>query len=595
MATPILSLKNVSLSIGTKTLFDGIDLHLEARNRVCLVGRNGMGKSTLLKVIAGIVESDSGERSVKPGLQISYLPQDPFFEEEITVKEYIAKGLKNSDENYRVDMFVADFCLNPDGLLPTLSGGEARRTALARAFIMEPDLVLLDEPTNHLDLPTILWLEDYLKNFKGAFITISHDRAFLKHLTNETLWLDRGKLHFNPQGYATFAEWSTKMLEDEAQEQHRLSKKFDVEMKWLREGLTARRRRNQGRVRALNKLREERRNYIRADRNTKLEISQKESGGKIVIDAENISKSYGDKCVVNGFSPRILWGDRIGIIGPNGAGKTTLLKILLDQLEPDGGTVRHGTRLEPIYFDQKRFALNPEDTLWQALCGAGGDTVYINDRPKHVVGYLKDFLFLEEQAHAMVKTLSGGERNRLLLAKLFTKSSNFMILDEPTNDLDIETLELLEDELSSYPGTLLIVSHDRDFLDHLVTHLYVFEGDGNIIEYPGSYSEYLETQSKAQLSTQQAVKKQPKEKKTKAKTKLSYNEARELEQLPLKIDDINNSIEKLEKILENPEEISKNIDEINSIAAKLTTLRKQLEDAEHKWLELLELQENLEG
>jgi len=601
MPAPILTLKDISLTWGGEPLFSGVSLTIDEGDRACLVGRNGCGKSTLMKIIAGIIEFDDGERSVQSGLKAAYLPQDPPMAPGKPVADFVAEGLNGPDETHRVEYML--HALNLDGTrdLGTLSGGEGRRAAIAQALVSEPDLLLLDEPTNHLDLPTILWLEDELSRFKGAIVTISHDRAFLNKLTRSTLWLDRGQVRQRAEGFESFEKWTNEVMGAEEAEINRMNVKLKEETRWLHRGVTARRKRNMGRLRALYELRENRSAMLaNKDGSVKMTMEKGEKSGKRVIEAEHISKSYDGQPVISDFSTRIMRGDRIGLLGPNGAGKTTLLKMLVGELTPDSGEVTLGTNLEIAVFDQRRASLRDDDTLWEALCETGGDHVTVGGKPRHVVSYLRDFLFDERQARAPVSTLSGGERNRLLLAKLLTKPSNLLVLDEPTNDLDMDTLDLLLELLGDYEGTLLIVSHDRDFLDRLVTSVIAVEGEGHAEEYVGGYSDYLrkisENASPAQPEpTKEKPAAKPKEAKPKKQSKLSYKDQRELDGLPDKMAKLEDEIGALEVTLHDPDLFTKNPDKFQKATDRLSNAQAELAQAEERWLELEALKEELAG
>jgi len=601
MAPPILTLKDITLTWGGDPLFSGVSLTIDEGDRACLVGRNGCGKSTLLKIIAGIIEADSGERTTQTGLKVAYLPQDPPMVPGKAVADFVAEGLNGPDETHRVDYMLHALKLDGTRDLGTLSGGEGRRAAIAQTLVSQPDLLLLDEPTNHLDLPTILWLEDELARFPGAIVAISHDRAFLNKLTRSTLWLDRGTVRQRAEGFTSFEAWTNEVMEAEESEINRLNVKLKEETRWLHRGVTARRKRNMGRLRALYDLREKRAAMLaNKDGSVKMTLDKGEKSGKRVIEAENISKSYDGKPIITDFSTRIIRGDRIGLLGPNGAGKTTLLKMLVGNLAPDSGEVTLGTNLEIAFFDQRRETLRDTDTLWEALCETGGDHVTVGGRPRHVVSYLKDFLFDDRQVRAPVSTLSGGERNRLLLAKLLTKPSNLLVLDEPTNDLDMDTLDLLQELLGDYEGTLLVVSHDRDFLDRLVTSVIAVEGDGVAEEYVGGYSDYLrKIEQDGQILTPEPAKEKPapkpKEERPKKQSKLSYKDQRELDGLPDKIAKLEEEISDLEKTLHDPDLFTKNPDKFQKATDRLAAAQAELEQAEERWLELEALKEELAG
>ncbi len=600
---PITALQGVSVTFGGRPLFESIDVSIGRGDRVCLVGRNGSGKSTLLKVLAGQILPDAGALFVQPGARVAYLPQEPDFTGCATVQDYVVQGLPadEQDEAHRVDAVLDRLQVAGDRDPRTLSGGESRRTALARTLVGNPDVMLLDEPTNHLDLPTIEWLEEELLAYRGGLLLISHDRSFLNRLAKRTLWLDRGTVRATERGFAEFETWQAEVFEAEEAAAHKLDRKIEAETKWMREGISARRTRNMGRVRNLQALRGDRADRIRGGQQAKLAVAEAERGGRLVIEATNISKSFqadtGPKTIVQGFSTRILRGDRLGLIGPNGAGKSTLLKMLTGQLEPDEGVIKLGTNLDTAYFDQRREGLDPEDTIRKVLCPFGGDAVMVNGQSRHVVGYIKDFLFDTRQLDSPVKSLSGGERNRLLLARLFAKPSNMMILDEPTNDLDMDTLDLLEDVLGDYQGTLLLVSHDRDFLDRLVTSTIALEGDGTATEYAGGYSDYL-NQRPAKTPTAPAAKPKaaaPSAAPAKPRGKLSYKDQRELDELPTRMDALSAEIAKLESALADPDLFTRNPAKFQKTSEQLHAKQSDLAAAEERWLELEALREELEG
>jgi ATP-binding cassette subfamily F protein uup len=495
MAPPLLVLRNARAHIATQQLFAGLDLAIERGDRVALVGRNGSGKSTLLRAMAGEQELDDGERFLQPRTAVVYLPQEPRLGAGPTVLDEVLRGLP-PDHDPVSDRHLALTVLARLGMAPGqpatgLSGGEARRVAIARALLGQPDVLLLDEPTNHLDIAGIEWLEGELDRFTGALVVVSHDRAFLDRLARKLWWLDRGRLHQLDAGFASFAEWSEAILTAEEAEIARLDKRLEAEQHWLHRGVTARRKRNMGRLRRLESLRAERRARMAPTGQVRLEAERGNLSGRVVIEAEQITKALGGREIVHAFSTRILRGDRIGIIGPNGCGKTTLIRLLTGELTPDTGEVRLGANVSLARFDQNRLQLAPEKTPWETLAPDGGDSVNIHGRWQHVVGYLRDFLFREEQARQPIKALSGGERNRLLLARILLTPANLLVLDEPTNDLDIETLELLEEMLADWEGTLLLVSHDRAFLDRLVTSTIAFEGAGQFGDYVGGYSDWV--------------------------------------------------------------------------------------------------------
>ena len=491
MAPPLLTLQNTHLTLGGKPLLEGADLSVSRGERLCLVGRNGSGKSTLLKIAAGELEADAGMRFMQPDATLRVLPQEPDLSGFATTLDYVESGLGPLDDPYRALATLNDLGLTGDEEPARLSGGEGRRAALARVMAPQPDILLLDEPTNHLDLPAIEWLESALKSLRSALVIISHDRRFLANLSRATVWLDRGRTRRLDQGFEAFEAWRDQVIEEEERDRHKLDRQIAREEDWLRYGVTARRKRNVRRLGALHDLKANRREAVRAVGQVTMTVSEGRLSGKLVIEAEDISKRFGERPIVRDFSTRILRRDRIGVIGANGAGKTTLLRLLTGAMEPDAGTVRLGANIELATLDQGRTSLSPATTLADALTGGGSDTVVINGQPKHVIGYMKDFLFGPEQARTPVERLSGGERGRLTLARALALPSNLLVLDEPTNDLDLETLDLLQEMVADYPGTVIVVSHDRDFLDRTVNAVIASEGDGRWTEYAGGYSDMV--------------------------------------------------------------------------------------------------------
>ena len=491
---PLLLLQNIALTFGGTPLLRGVDLSVGPGERLCIVGRNGSGKSTLLKIAAGLVGFDSGERFAQPSVTVRYLPQEPDLAGYGSTLTYVEAGLSPGDDPYRARFMLEQLGLSGDEEPARLSGGEARRAALARALAPEPDILLLDEPTNHLDLVAIEALEETLTDLRSAVVLISHDRRFLENLSEATVWLDRGVTRRLDRGFADFEAWRDQMLEEEERDRHKLDRRIADEEHWLRYGVTARRKRNQGRLRALQDFRRAR-TEARANRptgNAILAAQQAKASGKLVIEAEKIAKSYGDRAIVRDLTLRIERGDRIALVGPNGAGKTTLINLLTGALQPDGGNVKLGANLEIATLDQRRESLDPEATVADTLTGGRGDSVIIGGQSRHVIGYMKDFLFRPEQARTPVKALSGGEKARLMLARALARPSNLLVLDEPTNDLDIETLDLLQEMLADYPGTLIMASHDRDFIDRVATSTLVADGtDGRWTEYAGGYSDMV--------------------------------------------------------------------------------------------------------
>ena len=579
-------------------MFEGVNATVHEGARTCLVGRNGSGKSTLLKVISGMVEADTGNRFVQPGVSIGYMDQHPDMSDFATLGEFAMSGL-NQGEVYRVEMAAEGLKLNANQAPSTASGGERRRAALAKILAEAPDLMLLDEPTNHLDIEAISWLEEFLSQTRKAFILISHDRTFLRSLTRDTMWVDRGVVHQNPKGFEGFEEWRDKIFEDEDMQRHKLNRLIKAESRWAVEGISARRKRNQGRVRRLQDLRAERGSQIERAGPAAMAFDSVQKSGKRVIEAIGVTKSYDGKPIVADFSIRISRGERIAIIGPNGVGKTTLLKILMNKLEPDVGNVKQGTNIQPAIFDQNRSELNPNITLWDSLTedkelGVSGqnDQIMVRGTPKHVVGYLKDFLFDENQARSPVSALSGGEKARLLLARLMAKESNLLVLDEPTNDLDVETLDLLQEILDGYDGTVLLVSHDRDFLDRVATSSIVIEEGGNTTIYAGGWSDY-QSQKKAAVKSAQSSKKssntQPGKKKAKSLSKkMSFKDEYRLKELPSVLERLEAEIRKLTDYLSDPELYTLAPVKFQKASEALAERHDALDKAEIEWLELEE-------
>ena len=594
---PLVSLAGATVAFGGAPLLNGIDLTLASGERACLVGRNGTGKSTLMKVLAGLIEPDRGERFLQAGKRVAYLPQEPDLADHASLADYVAGGLgpEHDGELHRVDATLTRLQLDPTRTPTGLSGGELRRAALARLLVGEPDILLLDEPTNHLDLPTIEWLETMLGQHRGAILLISHDRAFLANLANRVLWLDRGRLLTRDGGFIGFEDWQEQVFADEDKAGARLDKRIAAETRWLREGLTARRKRNQGRVRALQQMRGDRRERIGRTGTAKLDPAEATGSGKLVIETEGLTKSYpgadGPVAIVQGFSTRIMRGDRVGVIGPNGAGKTTLVRLLAGDLAPDAGTVRLGANVAKAYYDQSRASLAAAATVREVLLPAGGDSVSVAGRMRHIASYLKDFLFDPSRLDSPVPSLSGGERNRLLLARLFAGPSNLLILDEPTNDLDMETLDLLEEVLSDYGGTLLLVSHDRDFLDRLVTSVIAVEGGGMVAEYVGGYQDYLRQRAPRRPAASKA--KTAAAKPPPRGPRLGYNERRELAALPDRIEMLGAEIAALGDDLADPALYARAPDVFAAKTARLTAAQQELAEAEDRWLALAELAEQL--
>jgi ABC transport system ATP-binding/permease protein len=606
---PVIALRGAALAYGDKVLFRDADIAVAPGDRICLVGRNGSGKSTLMRALAGEVEIDGGERFTQPGARIGYLPQDPAMPAGVAVWSHVAAALPEEDQGrpreHEVDAVLVHLNLDGDRLLETLSGGEARRVAIARALVARPEVLLLDEPTNHLDLPTVEWLEGELQRFRGGLLLISHDRAFLRKLSNRTYWIDRAKVRRNSTGFSDFADWADKVLEDEVTENRRMDKKIAEETRWLREGLTARRKRNMGRVRQLQGMRQDKVERLKRQGTVQFTLKETDRSGQLVLEALDISKRYNAEdgrqtTIADHFSTLVRRRERIGFIGRNGVGKTTLLRMLIGTEKPDLGRVRIGFGVETVYFDQKRESLNPDTTPWATLCPGGGDTVEIGGRPRHVVSYLRDFLFEERQATSPVKTLSGGERNRLLLARLFSQKHNLVVLDEPTNDLDVETLELLEEVLSEYDGTILLVSHDRDFLDRVVTSTVVVEGGGEIQEYVGGYSDYLRQRPEppapesARDTRRKSDSQTGKTQKKIQAVKLGYNEQRQLDGLPDTIARLEAEIASLREKFADPGLYARDPKDFARTSDRMAAAAAELEASEERWLELESRREALE-
>ena len=594
---PLLQLSDIALTFGGDPIFSNLSLVVQPGDKLALVGRNGSGKSTLMKVMAGLVEPDAGTLVIAPGASVSYMEQDPDMAGFSTLGDYATATLDPA-EHYKVEMAAEGLKFNPEGDVATASGGERRRAALARLMAEAPELMLLDEPTNHLDIEAIGWLERTLKETKAGYVLISHDRAFLRELSRATLWIDRGMARRQEKGFDAFEAWRDKVWDDEDMQRHKLDRKIKSEGRWAVEGISARRKRNQGRVRALQELRAERSSQIRRQGAASMALESGPKSGKLVAEAEGISKAYGDKVILQDFSIKIQRGDRIALVGPNGVGKTTLLRMLLGQEEPDTGRIRLGTNLAPAVFDQSRAQLDPEMTLWDSLTGdpdmrvsGKADQVLVRGMPRHVIGYLKDFLFDERQARAPVRSLSGGEKARLLLAKLMAKESNLLVLDEPTNDLDIETLDLLQELLDDYDGTLILVSHDRDFIDRVAATTIAMEGDGRAVVYAGGWSDYRaqrggdpaeETPVKARKSGGKAAPA------PKPATKLSFTETHRLDALPAEIARLEAEIGKLEGLMADPELYTREPVKFRKASEALTTRQAALAAAEEEWMTLAE-------
>ncbi|RWM17474.1 ABC-F family ATP-binding cassette domain-containing protein [Mesorhizobium sp.] len=606
MAPPLLNLDGIKLTFGGTPLLDGAALSASAGEKIALVGRNGSGKSTLLKIAAGLIEPQDGEVFRQPSATVRYLPQMPDMDGFASVRAYVEAGLGPADDPHRATYLMEHLGLTGEEQPNDLSGGEARRAALARVMAPEPDILLLDEPTNHLDLSVIEWLEEELARTSSAVILISHDRRFLERVSRATVWLDRGQTRRLDRGFAHFEEWRDQVLEEEEREQHKLGRQIVREEHWLRYGVTARRKRNMRRLGELQAMRQRFRNHRGAEGTATMVASDAAESGKLVIEAKGIEKSFGDLTVVKSFSTRIQRGDRVGLVGPNGVGKTTLLKMLTGELAPDAGSVRLGVNLEIAALDQKREAVDPQETLAHYLTDGRGENLLVNGEQRHVVSYMKDFLFKPEQARTPVRELSGGERARLLLARVLARPANLLVLDEPTNDLDMETLELLQELVAGFAGTVILVSHDRDFLDRTVTSVIAPDGGGRWIEYAGGYSDMLaqrggsrledrKARSKAETAdasaapkTEQAAQKGP------AK-KLSFKQKFALESLPKKIEAVTASISRLENNIADPSFYERDPVSFQKTIAALDKERTTLAALEEEWLELEMLREEMEG
>ena len=599
---PILALKSVRLADGPRPLFDGVDLALEPRVRAALVGANGAGKSTLLRILAGVTEPDSGERFASPSARIVTVAQEPDITGE-TLLDYCCAG---GAQPYEAETAIEAFGLSPSKSTQGLSGGETRRAALARAFAEEPDVLLLDEPTNHLDIFAIETLEEMLAASRSAALIISHDRAFLQRVTQRCFWLEARKLYRMDRGFAFFEEWSAGIANQAAEEARKLDKSLEREQHWMERGVTARRARNEGRRRKLIALREQKAERLRDSKGSmSLGVDSGPISGTRVIEAKAIAKTWplpdgGTRTLLKSFSTRILRGDRVAVVGPNGAGKTTLLKLLLGELEPDSGSVQLGANLEIAYVDQARAALTPDLTLWAVLAPGGGDQLMVRGRPRHVAAYAKDFLFRDAQLRQPVASLSGGERNRLLLARALAAPANLLILDEPTNDLDMDTLDLLEELLADYEGTLILVSHDRDFIDRLATSTIALNGRGDVVETPGGWSDFQRQNPDFMAhpkpilvaKTASAPAPAPAPPPVKA-AKLTYKDARRLEELEGLVPKMIDQIRALEVRLQDPALFARDRNGFDKIMAELNALRAKLAAAEEEWLVLEEKREGL--
>ena len=606
MAPPLLSLRDIHLTFGGTALIERADLIVAEGDRIALVGRNGSGKSTFMKIAAGIVEADRGDRSFRSGATWRYLEQDPVFTGFETLEDVVRDGLGPGDPDHLVQQTMEELQIDPCRAPNGLSGGEARRVALARALAPDPEILLLDEPTNHLDLPTITWLERTLLARRGALVVISHDRRFLENLTNKTVWLDRGETRELGQGFKAFEEWRDEVFAEEERDAHKLARKIVREEHWLRYGVTARRKRNVRRLSELNALREKKATLNRPQGSVSMNASEAESSGKKVIDARNLSFAYGDRPIVTDFTLRLLRGDRVGVAGPNGAGKTTLLRLLTGEIDPQNGSVEHGTKLEIVTLDQQRAGLKEATRLVDAVTGGRGDMVSVGGEQRHAMSYLKDFLFTPDQARQPISALSGGERGRLALAIALARPSNLLILDEPTNDLDLETLDVLEEVLTAYQGTIILVSHDRDFLDRIVTSVIApvpDEGAGRWREYVGGYTEMVATQAAktkpvvgSSPATTRPTDRSDDQKPTQARTaKLTYKEKYALEILPGRMADLEAEIAQHEKTLADPTLFMTDHAAFETATQGLAKAQAALAAAEEEWLEIEMKREALEG
>jgi len=603
MAPPLLTLQDIHLTFGGTPLLTGAEFSVQPFDRLCLVGRNGSGKSTLLKIAAGLIEADDGKRFFQPGTTVRYMAQEPDFSEFETTLDCVMANMNPEADEYRPLRLLEQFALTGQENPSTLSGGELRRVALASVLAPEPDILLLDEPTNHLDLPAIEWLEDAIKSLRSAIVLISHDRRFLENLSRRTVWIDRGKTRQLDKGFGHFEQWRDELLEREELEAHKLDRKIVREEHWLRYGVTARRKRNVKRLGDLHKLRSKKievgASQTRAKATVQMTGNEAGSSGKLVVEANNVNKAFGDIIIARDFSTKILRGDRVGIIGANGAGKTTLLNMLMGTIEPDSGDIRLGTNLEIVTLDQRRESLDPDVSLRDCLTGGGSDMIPVAGGKKHVIGYMKDFLFAPEQAGTPIRELSGGERGRVMLARALSKPSNLLILDEPTNDLDLETLDLLQELLAAYSGTIILISHDRDFLDRSVTSVIHAEGDGLWIEYAGGFSDMANQQQETTAVPARIKKSKSIPSASRAATdksaKMSFKDKHALETLPEKMVKLETAIKTFKQALADPNLFNSNPDRYNQTAANLAKAEAEFATSEEHWLELEMMREELEA
>jgi ATP-binding cassette subfamily F protein uup len=604
MAELQLSIIDAEVTFGNKPLFEELNVNIHENDKICLIGKNGAGKTTLMQVISGAKELDKGKRILAPNVKIGYLEQDFEYNPDELVFDFIWNAIdkeRQTEENrYLVQMMAIPLELEHNMRLGKISGGQLRRAALARALVLEPNILMLDEPTNHLDLNAIEWLENYLRNYNGSYLVVSHDKRFLENISTKVFWLDRGNIKVCPRGFGGFDDWSETLLEQEKRELERRNKIVSAELEWATKGIKARRKRNVRRVAQAKEMREKLKSdlssYNRAVRKISFDINaESEVDTRVIAEFYNASKKFtdehGEKTILDKFNYKIVKGDRIGILGKNGSGKTSFIKMLIGELGVDSGTVKLTKNLEVSYFDQKRQDLDIKNTLWETLVPKGGDYVNVAGKLRHVCGYLKIFMFDPKDATNLVGTLSGGQKNRLMLAKVLANPGSLLILDEPTNDLDMDTLEMLEDIISKYNGTLIVVSHDRDFLDQIVTRILAFEGDGKIESYIGGYSDYLDIkkQEKLQNFTAQKAKKPSSDNSEKPKNKISYKDKYEFENLPYKIEELENNIKEIADFLSHPESYSNSPQDFIEKSEKIKQLRLELEKAEIRWLELSEL------
>jgi ATP-binding cassette subfamily F protein uup len=600
MAAPILSYEDLGLIQGEGWLFRNLDLYVGERDRLALIGRNGAGKTTLLKCLVGLIDPDEGKRTIVPGTHVVLLEQDPTMDGHDTLLDWALHG-PDAPEPHEADSIAHQIGIDLSRPVATASGGERRRAAITRALAQKPDVLLLDEPTNHLDLKAIEWLEEWLKRFTGAFIVISHDRTFLTRLTKSCIWLDRGQLRRAEIGFGGFETWTERVYEEEARAAEKLDAKLKLELHWLQRGVTARRRRNQGRLAKLHEMRAQRAAMLGPSGSAKLALAKDEAKSKTVIDAEHVSKSYGERPIIRDFSLRVQRGDRIGLVGPNGAGKTTLLKLLTGELRPDSGTVTQAKTLSGIVIDQQRKLMEPGKTVRDVLAH-GGDWIEVRGRKKHIKGYLKEFLFDPGLAEAPIGSLSGGERSRLLLAREFARAANLLVLDEPTNDLDLETLDLLQEVIADYDGTVLIVSHDRDFLDRTVTITLGLDGSGKVDVVAGGYEDwvrkrYEEHRSPAKAGAQAPAKaarsgaqaSQP----SQGNRKLTYKDQRDYDRLPGEVERLEATVAADENALHDPDLYTRDSQRFAELTERIARNRAEIEALELRWLEVAEMAEAL--